>query len=138
MGPCRAWRFLNRGWLLDFDFDMVIVYHLAYFSTVFGYIIIVCLFLTPKTKIRATKSKGATRPPILVYLMFSFYISLPRYLQPFTYIHVCCLNHEFIALLFLRCQAKIEQMKTVFAPTRSLFKATGPWPADQKKRISQR
>ena len=114
------------------------MFNLASFSTVFWHIILVFSFLTPKTKIRAIRSKGAIRPPILVYLMFSFYISLPRYLQPFTYIHVCCLNHEFIALLFLRCQAKIEQMKTVFATTRSLFKPTGPWPADQKKRNSQR
>ena len=48
------------------------VYHLAYFSTVFWHIIIVFSFLTPKTKIRAIRSKGAIRPPFLVYLMFLF------------------------------------------------------------------
>ena len=48
------------------------VYHLAYFSTVFWYMIIVFLFLTPKTKIRAIRIRGAIHPPFLVYLIFLF------------------------------------------------------------------
>merc|ERR1712081_34112 len=89
------------------------VYHLAYFSTVYWHIIIVFSFLTPKTKIRAIRSKGAIRPPFLVYLMFLLFFS-PKI---FTTLHLYTCNHEFIALLFLRCQTKIEQMRTVFAPT---------------------
>ena len=68
---------------------------------------------------------------LFIFLSLDIYNPSPLYMFA-----VSTMN--LLHCLFLRCQAPIEQMETVFATTRSLFKPTGPWPADQKKRNSQR